>query len=74
MGTRSLAEAIILQSLEDMWYPAYRKDSKKFFEGDGFKICSDIAGLIPSNKVKFLYYTGGKRHGKISRISRDQGR
>jgi hypothetical protein len=42
---RRLAEAIILQSIEDLWNPACKKESLIFFEGDGFELCSEIAGI-----------------------------
>lgn len=42
---RSLAEAIILQSIEDLWHPVSKKGSLLFFEGDGFELCSEIAGI-----------------------------
>ena len=42
---RSLAEAVILQSIEDLWHPVRKKGSLLFFEGDGFVLCSEIAGI-----------------------------
>ncbi len=42
---RSLAEAIILQSIEDLWNPVCKKQSLKFFEGNGFEFYSGIAGI-----------------------------
>ena len=48
---RRLAEAIILQSIEDLWNPVCRKGSRIFFEGDGFVLCSEIAGI---NYIKQL--------------------
>jgi hypothetical protein len=42
---RTLAEAVILQSIEDLWYPICKKGSLLFFQGDGFVICSEIAGI-----------------------------
>jgi hypothetical protein len=43
--TRILAEAVILQSIEDLWNPVCKKGSLLFFEGDGFELCSEIAGI-----------------------------
>ena len=40
-----LAEAIILQSIEDLWNPVCKKGSLMFFQGDGFALCSEIAGI-----------------------------
>ena len=42
---RILAEAIILQSIEDLWHPVGKKGSLMFFKGDGFELCSEIAGI-----------------------------
>jgi hypothetical protein len=42
---RSLAEAIILQSIEDLWNPVCKRGSLMFFEGDGFVLCSELAGI-----------------------------
>jgi hypothetical protein len=44
-SVRSLAEAIILQSIEDLWSPQCKRDSLRFFEGDEFTLWSDIAGI-----------------------------
>lgn len=41
----SLAEAIILQSIEDLWNPRHKRESLSFFEGDGFTLCSSAAGI-----------------------------
>lgn len=45
MALNNLAEAIILQALEDMWDERYFKESIQFFMGDGFTVWSYIAGL-----------------------------
>jgi hypothetical protein len=66
---RSLAEAVILQSLEDLWEPAFRTESRDFFEGDGFRICADIAGLDSYKQIRFLHFIGGRRYGSIQRRS-----
>jgi len=42
---RSLAEAVILQSIEDLWNPICKRGSLMFFEGAGFELCSEIAGI-----------------------------
>ena len=42
---RSLAEAIILQSIEDLCNPVCRRGSLRFFKSDGFVLCSEIAGI-----------------------------
>jgi hypothetical protein len=65
---KNLAEAIILQSMEDIWVAAYRKDSRDFFSGDGFKICSEIAGLDAVKQFKVLNLIGGKNNGRHIRV------
>ena len=70
MGFRSLAEAVILQSLEDLWSPSYRKQSKEFFVGDGFKLYAEIAELTSLKKFKIIHLTGGNKHGGTVRVHR----
>jgi len=60
---KNLAEAIILQSLEDIWSPAYKKESRDFLSGKGFKICSEIAGLDTIRQYKVINLLGGKSNG-----------
>ncbi len=72
MGLRNLAEAVILQSLEDLWSPSYSKESKEFFGGDGFEICAEIAGLNSEKKFRILFLLGGKQHGTAVRLHRSQ--
>ena len=47
---KALAEAIILQSLEDLWDERHRNESLKFFNGRGFRMCSGIAGMGQAEK------------------------
>ena len=51
---KSLAEAIILQSMEDFWSNAYRNESIEFFKGEGFKVCAEIAGMGHEEQSKVL--------------------
>ncbi len=55
MNIRGLAESIILQSFEDLWFKNYRKDSENFFTGDTFCLCADIAGMNALDQIKMLY-------------------
>jgi hypothetical protein len=68
---KNLAEAIILQSLEDLWVLEGREDSKKFFRGEGFKICAEIVGLNTREQFRVLHLIGGKGNGRNARIHRD---
>jgi hypothetical protein len=54
MGIRTLSEAIILQSLEDLSDPRHRMESVEFFSGAGFMICSEMAGLDADCEGKLL--------------------
>ena len=51
---RRLAEAVILQSIEDLWSPRCKRGSLLFFEGDGFTICSEIAGISYIKQLAML--------------------
>jgi hypothetical protein len=51
---KALAEAVILQALEDLWSDTYRKDSLEFFEGEGFRQCADLAGMKVVERLKFI--------------------
>ncbi len=65
---KNLAEAIILQSMEDIWVHAYKNESRDFFSGKGFKICSEIAGLDAIKQFKVLNLLGGKSNGRHIRV------
>lgn len=49
-----LAQAIILQSVEDLWDRRHMAGSVEFFSGEGFHICAQMAGLGPKEKFKML--------------------
>ena len=51
---RKIAEAIILQSIEDLWSPAHKKESIEFFTGEGFILCAKIAGMGLYEKLKLI--------------------
>ncbi len=53
-----LAEAILLQSMEDLWIDEERSDCIDFFSGERFRICSEIAGMSSDDKVKILNFVG----------------
>jgi hypothetical protein len=58
MGTRTLAEAIILQSMEDLFHPAHRKESVEFFNGEGFRTCAELARLSPADCKRIFELCG----------------
>jgi len=49
-----IAEAIILQAIEDLWNAVHRKESIEFFTGEGFAICARIAGMGLKEKLKLI--------------------
>ena len=51
---RHLAEAIILQSIEDLWDEEQRGDCLRFFRGGGFTVCAGMAGLNFSARGRLL--------------------
>lgn len=68
MGLKSLAEAVILQSIEDFWSMNYKKQSIDFFKGEGFQVCSKIAELDAIKQIEVLCFLGGDSHGKSIRM------
>ncbi len=69
MGCRSLAEAVILQSIEDLWSPHHREESREFFKGDGFKIYAKIAELSSLKQIKIMHITGEKKNDRTVRAN-----
>ncbi|MEJ2313392.1 MAG: hypothetical protein P8Y85_01155 [Nitrospirota bacterium] len=54
MGVKSLAEAIILQSMEDLSDSRARAESLEFFSGEAFRICAQMAGMKPAEQMRIL--------------------
>lgn len=54
MGIKTLAEAIILQSIEDLWDVRHRSESLEFFSGQNFRDCAKLAGINIDNKLRLL--------------------
>ncbi len=54
MRLKALAEAVILQSIEDLWSRTHRRDSIEFFEGEGFRHCADLAGMKVVERLKLI--------------------
>jgi hypothetical protein len=76
---RALADAVLLQSIEDLWIDEERSNSIDFFIGEGFRICSEIGGMSSDDKVKILnmvediiYQNSGKGK-KVRAIRADRG-
>ena len=45
MAARALAEAVILQAIEDMWCEKEKSKRLSFFTGESFRIYSKMAGM-----------------------------
>ncbi len=55
MSLRTLSEAIILQSAEDLLSASHQREGMEFFGGEGFRLSSEMAGMTHDDKVKFLH-------------------
>lgn len=53
-AVRRLAEAVILQSIEDLWNPVCRGESLLFFKGAGFILYSGIAGISYTKQIALI--------------------
>lgn len=51
---RALAEAVILQSIEDLWSRTNRRKSVDFFMGDGFSLYADMAGMKIIDRLRLF--------------------
>lgn len=51
---KKLAEAIILQAIEDLWSRAHRKESIEFFKGEGFRQCADMAEISVVDRLRII--------------------
>ncbi len=50
----ALAEAIILQSMEDLWSKTQKNKSLDFFTNEGFHICAEMAGMKVMDRIRLL--------------------
>ena len=53
-GVKGLMEGIILQAISDLWTTEETDDCIKFFSGDRFRVCADMAGINLHDQVKLL--------------------
>jgi len=68
-----LAEAILLQSMEDLWIDEERTNCIDFFSGEGFRLCSEIAGMSSDDKVKILNMVGDFVHKNSGKNKKNIG-
>ena len=66
MRATTLAEAIMLQSMEDLWDARHKAESLDFFSGHRFHACADMAEMGTEEKLKLL--------NLVKTISRQQNR
>jgi len=52
--TRALAEAVILQCMEDMWDPEHALESREFFQNEGFVIWAEMAFMNLPQQMKLI--------------------
>lgn len=66
MGIKVLAEAVILQSMEDLWDKKERDDAIRFFNSEGFSTFAGIAGMNFFEQLRVYNMvnkmTRGERH------------
>jgi len=55
MSLRTLSEAIILQSAEDLLSASHRKEGLEFFTGEGFGLSAEMAAMSHDEKLEFLH-------------------
>lgn len=73
-GIRKLAEAIILQSIEDLWEEKQRRGCITFLRGEGFSVCADLAGMGVSDRLKLLRLVDGLTVQEAASIQNLPGR
>lgn len=54
MSLKTLSEAIILQSADDILSASHREEGVEFFSGEGFRLCAELAEMTFNEKLKFL--------------------
>jgi hypothetical protein len=57
---KTLAEAVILQAMEDLWSDTHREKSIEFFEGNGFTHFASLAGMGAVERLRL-----GKMLGRL---------
>lgn len=53
-GIVSLAEAVILQAVSDLWDENKKEESIEFFKGEGFLKYADLSGMSMSDRRRLL--------------------
>ena len=69
MGTRALAEAVIMQSICDLWKPGEKEASVKFFKGKWFERYAAAAGMGPRERNRLIRTLGSAaKAGTLSKL------
>jgi|WetSurMetagenome_2_1015567.scaffolds.fasta_scaffold00818_7 hypothetical protein len=66
MSLKTLAEAVIIQSAADIMDKHQQVEAVEFFAGEGFRVCSRIAGVDHSAQHIILNLI--RRHVTVSKI------
>lgn len=61
---KALAEAVILQAMEDLWSDTHREKSIEFFTGGGFKCFADMAGMGAVERLRLIKILGRMNRAK----------
>jgi hypothetical protein len=69
MGIQSLAEAVILNSMEDIFDRRRRFDSLKFFSSDDFNVFAELSGMNLRSRIELLYIVR-KLNGRVSKTKK----
>ncbi|MEW6118290.1 MAG: hypothetical protein AB1553_15555 [Nitrospirota bacterium] len=62
---RRLAEAILLQSIADLWDPSLKEESIGFFTDGRFAACAEAAGMSYPQQLKLLGIVAGAGAGRF---------
>ena len=54
MNLKHLAEAVIAQSVEDLWSTTHKNEGIDFFMGEGFRLASEMARMSAVDKLRLL--------------------
>ena len=68
MKVSHLAEAIILQSIEDLWDEGQRQACVEFFTGEDFRSCAALAGMSTSDQIRILKMFSGLMRGETRTV------
>jgi hypothetical protein len=65
MNIKNLAEAIILQTVEDLWDAKQKGECLTFFYGESFGMCAEMAGMNKDEQAKMLHLVSASAQANI---------